>query len=96
MHAAEANTLCVVDNEPIVFVGLGSRGPRMTKLVERVRLNPYPVPMKTLAEELECNPSTVKRIVACLVKEYGLPIVSSRAGYAWRPPRVTAQRKPQP
>ncbi len=44
-----------------------------------------PVPLKQLAERLECDPATVKRLVAEFRAKYDAPIASSRAGYAWRP-----------
>ena len=92
---SQAKTTSVSIHGRIVFVGHGRLGSRMTKLVERLRLNHLPVPMKALAEELECDTSTVKRIVHRLVHEFELPIVSSRAGYAWRPPTTVAQAEQQ-
>lgn len=91
---AQIKTTSVCIHGRIVFVGIGQSGERMTKLVERIRLNHLPVPLKALADELQCNAATVKRMVRRLVSEFDLPIVSSRAGYAWRPPVFAASAKP--
>ena len=54
----------------------------LQKLLEAHR---QPMPLKSLAERLECDPATVKRLVAEFRAKYDAPIASSRAGYAWRP-----------
>lgn len=54
----------------------------LQKLLESHR---QPMPLKTLAERLECDPATIKRLVAEFRNKYDAPIASSRAGYAWRP-----------
>lgn len=92
---SQAKTASVCIHGRIVFVGLGPLGDRMTKLVERVRQHTDPVPMKVLAEELQCDTSTVKRMVRRMVTEFDLPIVSSNAGYAWRPPTTAAVKGKQ-
>ena len=54
----------------------------LQKLLEAHR---QPIPLRALAERLECDPATIKRLVAEFRNKYDAPIASSRAGYAWRP-----------
>lgn len=58
---------------------------RFRQLQQVLEANRQPVPLKTLAERLECDPATIKRLVAEFRAKYDAPIASSRAGYAWRP-----------
>jgi len=55
---------------------------RLQTLLEAHR---QPLPLKQLADRLECDPATVKRLVAEFRAKHDAPIASSRAGYAWRP-----------
>lgn len=43
-----------------------------------------PIPVKTLAERLECSESTVKRVVAHMRNYFQAPIATSRAGYMYK------------
>ncbi|NQD36538.1 WYL domain-containing protein [Permianibacter sp. IMCC34836] len=58
---------------------------RFRQLQNLLETHRQPVPLKNLAERLECDPATIKRLVAEFRAKYDAPIASSRAGYAWRP-----------
>lgn len=58
---------------------------RFRQLQSILETHRQPVPLKQLAERLECDPATVKRLVAEFRAKYDAPVASSRAGYAWRP-----------
>lgn len=55
---------------------------QLQKILEARR---HPVPLKTLSELMECDPSTIKRLIKDMREKHDAPVASSKAGYAWRP-----------
>lgn len=55
---------------------------QLQKILEARR---HPVPLATLSDLMECDPSTIKRLIKDMRDKHDAPVASSRAGYAWRP-----------
>lgn len=58
---------------------------RFRELQRLLEARRSPMPLKEIAERLECDPSTIKRLVAEFREKYDAPVASSRDGYSWRP-----------